>query len=169
MEPLTTSNVITIVISIIGVLGVNGIAAHYWNKYFHNKDEKETSDTLKIKAQEKKERQDEIKEVLEEQLAPIQKSLDDLKLDNTLNKKGLQAVLRDRLYTLYKYVTEDRCEGDINKAYSTTEEKQNFENMYQNYHSLGVNGVMDTIYEHFMELPDYEPQIEIKSKKKKNI
>ena len=31
--------------------------------------------------------------------------------------------------------------------------RENFENMYQRYHNLGANGVMDDYYKKFMEIP----------------
>lgn len=68
-------------------------------------------------------------------------------------KEGMQALLRDRLHVLY-----GKC---IRKKYATIEERNNFNNMYQCYHNLGQNGVMDDIYYKFMRLPTKE-QIEAK-------
>lgn len=71
-------------------------------------------------------------------------------------KEGMQALLRDRLYELY-----GKC---IRKKYATIEERNNFNNMYQRYHNLGQNGVMDDIYHKFMKLPTKE-QYEVKGGK----
>lgn len=60
-------------------------------------------------------------------------------------KKGLQAVLRDRLYQTYNHYTE--------KGYAPMYARENFENMYQQYHSLGANGVMDDLHKDFFNLP----------------
>lgn len=60
-------------------------------------------------------------------------------------KIGVQSLLRDRLYQL-----NDHC---IQKGYATLEEKENFENMYNSYHNLHSNGVMNSVYEKFMDLP----------------
>lgn len=58
---------------------------------------------------------------------------------------GVQALLRDRLYHTYmKY---------IEKGYAPIYARENFENMYNQYHVLGANGVMDDVYKKFMELP----------------
>lgn len=65
--------------------------------------------------------------------------------ENAVIKKALQALLRDRLYERYFAAKE--------KGFATITQKQNFENMYQQYHALGVNGVMDNLYNEFMELP----------------
>ena len=58
---------------------------------------------------------------------------------------GVQALLRDRLYSTYMHYQE--------KGYAPMYAKENFENMYKQYHVLGANGVMDDIYRKFMDLP----------------
>ena len=60
-------------------------------------------------------------------------------------KLGVQALLRDRLYAYYNKYTEYK--------YAPIYAKENFENIYKQYHNLGNNGVMDDIYRKFMELP----------------
>ena len=58
---------------------------------------------------------------------------------------GVQALLRDRLYSTYMRYSE--------KGYASIYARENFENMYNQYHILGANGVMDDIYRKFMALP----------------
>ena len=58
---------------------------------------------------------------------------------------GVQALLRDRLYSTYLKYAE--------KGYAPIYARENFENMYKQYHVLGANGVMDDIYRKFMDLP----------------
>ena len=58
---------------------------------------------------------------------------------------GVQALLRDRLYSTYMKYAE--------KGYAPIYARENFENMYKQYHILGANGVMDDIYHKFMALP----------------
>ena len=60
-------------------------------------------------------------------------------------ERGVQAILRDRLYQSYHHFTE--------KGYAPMYARENFENMYQQYHTLGKNGVMDDVHEKFFELP----------------
>lgn len=59
-------------------------------------------------------------------------------------KAGMQAMLRDRLYQLYRY-----C---LRRGGASLLERQNFENLYKQYHALGVNGVMDDIRARFLAL-----------------
>lgn len=65
---------------------------------------------------------------------------------------GVQALLRDRLISTYNHYTE--------KGYAPIYVKENFENMWVQYHKLGVNGVMDDIHEKFKSLPDRRPDDE---------
>lgn len=65
---------------------------------------------------------------------------------------GVQALLRDRLLSTYnKY---------IEKGYAPHYAKENFENMWKQYHNLGENGVMDDKHEEFKNLPDRRPDYE---------
>lgn len=59
---------------------------------------------------------------------------------------GVQALLRDRLYQMYDHYHE--------KGYAPIYAKENFTNMYKQYHNLGLNGVMTEHYKKFMALPD---------------
>lgn len=59
---------------------------------------------------------------------------------------GVQALLRDRLIETYNHYLE--------KGYAPIYAKENFENMWVQYHNLGANGVMDEIHEKFKDLPD---------------
>lgn len=72
----------------------------------------------------------------------------------TALEKGVQAILRDRLYQSYNHFKE--------KGYAPLYARENFENMYQQYHNLGKNGVMDDIHEKFLLLP-IEPHEEEKA------
>jgi hypothetical protein len=59
---------------------------------------------------------------------------------------GLQALLRSSMLDAYdKFTRLGGC---------TVTDKQNFDNMYQCYHSLGINGVMSAIYDKVMAMPE---------------
>lgn len=70
-------------------------------------------------------------------------------------RKGLQALLRNDLYTLYYMCKNKHC--------ATFTEKINFENMYKQYHLMGHNGVMDNIEAKMMALPDSDDGDDIMS------
>lgn len=66
---------------------------------------------------------------------------------NRAIKEGLQAILRDRLLQSYKDYEA--------KGYAEADDRDNWENMYQQYHTLGANGVMDDIRSKFFQLPTH--------------
>lgn len=65
---------------------------------------------------------------------------------------GVQALLRDRLIQSYNHHTD--------RGFAPIYAKENFENMWKQYHNLGVNGVMDGLHEAFMALPDRPSEVE---------
>lgn len=65
--------------------------------------------------------------------------------ENEAIRLGVQALLRDRLVAEYnKY-------SDL--GYAPIYARENFENMWNQYHNLGKNGVMDGLHEMFLQLP----------------
>ena len=66
-------------------------------------------------------------------------------LQNRAMKLAVQAILRDRLLQAFQ---ECRRQG-----YANPDERQNFENLYSQYHSLGGNGVIDDLRQKFFNLP----------------
>ena len=69
----------------------------------------------------------------------------DIRKENCAIKSGIQAVLRNSLIELYeKYYHSGSAPIYV---------KDNYENLYKQYHALGANGVMDSYYRQFMDLP----------------
>ncbi len=64
-------------------------------------------------------------------------------------KKGVQALLRDRLIQGYKFY---RSQG-----WADEDDRANLENVYVQYHKLGANGVMDDLRTKFLQLPADPP------------
>lgn len=60
-------------------------------------------------------------------------------------KLGVQAMLRDRLYQEFRIA--DNAGG------ASIEARENFLNMYEQYHALGKNGAMDDTKKKYFELP----------------
>ena len=76
-----------------------------------------------------------------------------IKKEDDAIKKGIQALLRAEMISSYnKY-------NDL--GYAPIYAKESFENVYQNYHALGLNGVMNEIHKTFMELPTDKPKEEV--------
>lgn len=65
--------------------------------------------------------------------------------DQEMLKKGVQALLRAQMIDEYNHYSS--------KGYAPIYAKENFENVYNAYHQLGANGVMQELYANFIELP----------------
>lgn len=72
------------------------------------------------------------------------------KEDDQITKKALQALLRNELRTQYVQF--------INQGWVDIDDKSNFSNMYDIYHALGKNGVMDEMCRQVLELPTQPPK-----------
>ena len=64
--------------------------------------------------------------------------------DTNALKLGIQALLRSQMIAEYNKYSE--------KGYAPVYARENFENCWKQYHSLGANGVMDDLHEKFLEL-----------------
>lgn len=90
-----------------------------------------------------------LRETIKELLEPMQKDLE-------MIKKGTQAGLRYDLYSM--------ADVWLAKGYCPRRIKSDFEYLYNQYHVLGKNGVMDSTYQAILALPDSLPE----PKKKRN-
>ena len=70
-------------------------------------------------------------------------------LDTAAVKAGLQALLRSQMISDYNKWEE--------RGFAPIYARENFENCWKQYHSLGVNGVMDDLHNKFLELPVSPP------------
>lgn len=65
--------------------------------------------------------------------------------DTAATKLGVQALLRAQMIADYNKWSD--------RGYAPIYVRQNFENCWKQYHSLGANGVMDDIRVKFLQLP----------------
>ena len=79
----------------------------------------------------------------------IRKQNEIMEKQNKALMAGIQAILRDRLLNGYRHYSE--------KGWADYDDRQNMENMYEQYHALGANGVMDGYRSKFLSLPEYNP------------
>ena len=69
--------------------------------------------------------------------------------DSKALKAGIQALLRSQMISDFNKYTE--------KGFAPIYARESFENCWKQYHSLGVNGVMDDLLKKFLELPTEAP------------
>lgn len=136
--------ILPLILSILTFFGIGSFFSLLW-KEMHERKKQESAQE---KARLKKEKQDEMREVIREEIASLKEDICELKKTDEIQKKSIQAMLRDRLYELHSIVCK--------QGYTTLSQRENFENMYIQYHSLGRNGVMDTIREEFFSFPTEE-------------
>ena len=60
-------------------------------------------------------------------------------------RRGVQALLRAEMIDMFNHYQE--------KGNAPIYARENFENLWRQYHALGANGVMDDIRARFMRLP----------------
>ena len=137
--------IINLSITILTFLGFGALIKMWWS----DRIEKKKRQTATYKELEKAQKQEEMREVISDEIKPIKEEIQDLKEADIVKKEAIQAVLRDRLYQLSRYCTSQ-------KGYTSWDDRQNSENMYQKYHTLGENGVMDVVRDKFYELPTEE-------------
>ena len=95
----------------------------------------------------------------EEKIKGLDRRMDNLeKLTESVNalaiKRGVQALLRDRLTQGYKFHEKE--------GWADIDDRRNLENIYVQYHNLGQNGVMDDLRNKFLALPTHPPKEEEK-------
>lgn len=73
------------------------------------------------------------------------KKLEETEQKSVATMLGIQALLRAQMIADYNHYHD--------KGFAPIYARDNFENCWKQYHSLGANGVMDSIHEKFMELP----------------
>lgn len=83
-------------------------------------------------------------------LGYLAKKIRSINKKNEAVEAGMQAMLRDRMIQAYNHYYFD-------KGYMPIYAKESFENIYNAYHNLGVNGVMDDIKKKTMALPTDKP------------
>ena len=96
-----------------------------------------------------------IKKPIEKRIKAQEAQQEVTKRQNEALMLGVQAILRDRLLQGYRHY--------IAQGWAAYDDRQNMENMYQNYETLGPNSVMDQLHSKFVQLPEQPMMKEDKS------
>ena len=137
----------TIITTIVGL-----IIGTWWNK-----KQKEKEELAKLREEKRLEednaRCQKMKDAVHEEMidmkGELKKEIDPLREDLDLMKKTMQKDVRRSL----------RQDGKMycDRKYASQQEKTEFDELYWAYHNLGRNGVVDSLHERVMNLPD-EPK-----------
>lgn len=98
--------------------------------------------TKKKRAEKEQQKEERFRQMIREE---TQRNFEEGIKNDILIKNGLQVILKNDLKTNY--------DSWIRKRYAPLDAKDDLERMYQVYHSLGANGVMDAHREKFLALP----------------
>lgn len=121
MASLTTYQIISLVLSIVGVPSLATVIG-----WVHSKQKKAEAEQAKIDERQKQETQ--------------------------ALKLGVQALLRSQMINDYNKWSD--------KGYAPIYARENFQNCWIQYESLGENGVMEDIRNKFMDLPTSRKNVE---------
>ena len=83
-------------------------------------------------------------------LRKLDHKLDTFIKEQTAMKAGIQVMLRDRIRQAHTHL--------MDKGYASVEDRDNIFNMYEQYHQLGSNGVVDGLLDEICELPVRKPK-----------
>ena len=135
-----------------------------------------------VKRKEKEKQEAKQKEILDKLKSELQQSVDNLKEEVMEERKGcksdhcsLVALVKDiqttnkaqnaGLQSVLKDLLKIRYLEWIKKGYAPLDARDDLEKMYQSYHKLGANGVMDNMRKQFLELPIKSITTEIDEKR----
>ena len=137
---------IVAVIGVVGtVLGILGITS-YINTRMQHKAQKKNDESDKIDTLKHNDYINQLKSIISIEINPLTVTLQEIKDDIILLKKGAQATCRNDLEEMYEKAERD--------GFCSSDDKMKFEATYQVYHLLGQNGVMDIKRENILKMPE---------------
>lgn len=134
MQLLTTA--LTVAVTIIVTTLVNYFLSA--PKRFKKQKDQEHQEVMK--------KIDDLEKHVTEKLQQQDRVQEEFKKDIDLLKSGDQAIIKNELKLQY--------EGWLKKKYAPVDAKDDLERMYNIYHKLGANGVLDHTREQFLNLPN---------------
>ena len=145
LETILTT-VITVLVSLIITFVFNGIVNR--PKKRRQEEEKRQADREQFKT-DILDNMTQANQKIYEELKRHSAADEEIRADLQLCKLGLQTVIKNTLKIRYeKWIREGQAPLDA---------KDDLERMYKVYHQLGANGVMDSLREKFLSLPDAIP------------
>lgn len=151
--------IITFIISILSFLGFGAVI----QMFLKDKHDKRIQNSKEVKELKKKERQDEIKEVItevvKEELDPLKEEVRVIKEQIEYGKEGTKASLRNDLLNCYYDCSK--------KGFRTNEDIMNWQAMLSAYYNLGGNSFIVQIDKIFNTIDTEDVYKEKKKKAKK--
>lgn len=126
--------ILTLAISLLTLFGFGAIMKHFWD----DRHTKKLADSEQQKQLKKEQRQAEIREVVQQELAPLKTTMNEVLQQAAKSEKGTVTLLRDQMKMLL-----DIC---ATRGWAGHSDKANYAELYATYSDLGGN--------HFKEYVD---------------
>ena len=140
-----TIEIIGIVISILSFLGFGTVI----QMFVKDKHDKKIQNSQEAKERARKERQEEVREVIKEEIEPLKEELEDVKGQLKVSQEGTKAGLRNDILTAYY-----RCREK--KGYRSDWDFENIHHLYDAYKKLKGNSFIEDVMKRFNDLPTKE-------------
>lgn len=158
-------SIITITISILTLLGLGVIMKNFWDD--RNDEVKASKAAKREKA--KKARQEEIREVIRQEIKPLQDAINDVDQKVGDVQKDVKK-LRVSMVTIDRIVMKIALDGYERQGYTSSSDRAAWKELYDNYEGLGGNHFKEYVGEwktHLEALPKKEDVIVEKAITKK--
>ena len=148
----TTAAAISIITGLFGLCGISIYVNERVKHRASKKNEQEDKEQEAIEQAKNEYYKQILIETISEKIDPIENELSEVRNDIKKLKAGVQASNRADLEVLV-----DKAE---NQQWLSQYDKHRFYQLYQAYHNLGKNGVMDASKDKVLALPDVPPKQE---------
>lgn len=129
-----TISIIGVVVSVLTLLGLGVVMKNFWD----DKHQQALVDREEEKIKAKKERQNEIREVIQEEIEPLKDAITDIgkKVDDV--QKDARK-LRFSMVTIDRIVMKIALDGYERQGYTSASDRAAWKELYDNYEGLGGN------------------------------
>lgn len=127
-------SIMGIVVSVLTLLGLGVVMKNFWD----DKHAEAQASKAEEKEKAKKERQDEIREVIQEEIKPLQDTITDVDKKVGDVQKDVRK-LRFSMITIDRIVMKIALDGYERQGYTSASDRAAWKELYDNYEELGGN------------------------------
>ena len=127
-------SILGIVVSILTLLGLGVVMKNFWD----DKHEEVKASKVAKREKAKKARQDEIREVIRQEIKPLQDAINDVDQKVGDVQKDVK-VLRVSMVTIDRIVMKIALDGYEKQGYTSSSDRAAWTELYDNYEDLGGN------------------------------
>lgn len=127
-------SILGIVVSILTLLGLGVVMKNFWD----DKHEEVKASKVAKREKAKKARQDEIREVIRQEIKPLQDAINDVDQKVGDVQKDVK-VLRISMVTIDRIVMKIALDGYEKQGYTSSSDRAAWKELYDNYEDLGGN------------------------------